>query len=87
MVAFWYFNKSEDTSSLLVADVKTTDSDEAKNIYSMQRKLVNVTLDDKLFINSVFLDLKDNHIDPVSQPVGRENPFAPVDEDSNVVER
>ena len=88
MIAFSYFNNTPDVSqSLLVTDVKSTDSDQAKYIYSMLQKLSQVTLNNSIFLEPAFQNLKDNNVDFPSQPAGRENPFAPVGSDSNATER
>ena len=83
MVAFWYLTKTDDTPAYLVSDVKTTDSIDAKYIYSILQQMAQVTLDDSVFSNSVFRNLKDNTVSFPPQSSGRNNPFAPVGSDTS----
>jgi hypothetical protein len=82
IVAFWYLNKTDSTTAYLAADVKTTDSVDAKYIYTILQKMAQVTLDDSIFSNSVFKSLKDNTAFFSPQPSGRNNPFSPIGTDS-----
>jgi phosphomevalonate kinase len=84
MVAFWYLTKTDNTASSLITDVKTTDSTDAKYIYTILQQMAQVTLDDSIFANPVFQNLKDNTVSFSPQASGRNNPFAPVGTDSNV---
>lgn len=84
MVAFWYLNKTDSTVGYLTADVKTTDSTDAKYIYSMLQKMAQVTLDDTIFANPIFKNLKDNTVSFSPQASGRTNPFAPIGTDSSI---
>ena len=83
MVAFWYLTKTDTTPAYLVSDVKTSDSVDAKYIYTILQKMAQVTLDDSVFSNSVFKNLKDNTVSFSPQSTGRNNPFAPVGSDMN----
>jgi hypothetical protein len=84
MVAFWYLTKTNDTTSYLVTDVKTTDSVDAKYIYNILQQMAKVNLDDSIFANQIFHNLKDNTVSFPPQSSGRNNPFAPVGTESNV---
>ncbi|MFA5652139.1 MAG: hypothetical protein WC933_02140 [Candidatus Paceibacterota bacterium] len=85
MVAFWYINKNpSDTGSTLIANINTTDSVDAKQIYNMLKQMEAVTLDDKIFVNPIFKNLKDNTVSFSPQASGRNNPFAPVGSDANI---
>ena len=84
MVAFWYLGKTDTSSSLLTADVKTTDSIDAKYIYNILQKMAQVNLDDSIFANLTFQNLKDNTVSFSPQASGRNNPFAPIGNDSNI---
>lgn len=82
MVAFWYLNKTDSPTTYLTADVKTTDSVDAKYIYNILQKMAQVNLDDSIFSNITFQNLKDNTVSFSPQPAGRNNPFAPVGVDA-----
>ncbi len=85
MVVFWYLGKNNtDMSSSLSADVRTTDSTDAKYIYNILQQMAQVSLDDSIFANPVFQNLKDNTVSFSPQSAGRNNPFAPVGADSNI---
>lgn len=82
MVAFWYLTKPADTTtSYLSADVKTTNSADAKYIYTILQQMAQVNLDDSIFTNPTFQNLKDNTAFFSPQVSGRNNPFAPVGTD------
>jgi hypothetical protein len=83
MIAFWYLTKTDTTPAYLVSDVKTSDSVDAKYIYTILQKMAQVTLDDSVFSNPVFKNLKDNTVSFSPQSAGRNNPFAPVGTDTN----
>ena len=79
LVAFWYLGKnSSDTSSSLTLDAQTTDSADAKYIYTILQQMAQVTLDDSIFSNPNFQNLKDNTVSLSPQASGRSNPFAPI---------
>ena len=81
MVAFWYLTKTDNTTAYLVTDIKTTDSVDAKYIYNILQQMAQVNLDDSIFSNHVFQNLKDNTVSFSPQSSGRNNPFAPVGTD------
>lgn len=85
MVAFWYLTKTDGTTAYLVTDVKTTDSVDAKYIYNILQQMAQVSLDDSLFSNQIFQNLKDNTVSFSPQSSGRNNPFAPVGSDLNAI--
>lgn len=87
MVAFWYFTKTDSSSSYLITDAKTTDSTDAKYISNMLQQMAKVTLDDSIFSNQIFQNLKDNTISLSLQQAGRNNPFAPIGNNSVVVSK
>jgi hypothetical protein len=78
MVAYWYLGQTNDSTAYLTADVKTTDSVDAKYIYSILQQMARVNLDDSIFSNTLFQNLKDNTVSFPQQLSGRNNPFAPV---------
>jgi len=84
MVAFWYLTKTDTTGSSLATDTKTSDSVDAKYIYNILQKMSQVNLDDSIFSNISFQNLKDNTVSLPSQLSGRNNPFAPIGADANI---
>ncbi len=85
MIAFWYLNKTDDTTAYLSTDVNTTDSVDAKYIYNILQQMAKVNLDDSIFSNTVFQNLKDNTAFFSPQASGRNNPFAPVGTDLDIL--
>ena len=83
IVAYWYLTKTDDTTAYLTADVKTTDSVDAKYVYNILKEMSVVNLDDSIFANQTFQNLKDNTVSFSPQASGRDNPFAPVGSDLN----
>jgi hypothetical protein len=85
MVAFWWINKDPNgTSSNLISSIQTADSLDAKYIYNMLQQMDKVTLDDKIFISTIFKNLQDNTRDFPAQSSGRNNPFSPTGSDFNI---
>lgn len=83
MVAFWYLTKSDIDTSYLVTENVAADSVDARYIYNILQQMAQVTLDDSVFSNSTFRNLKDNTASFSPQASGRNNPFAPVGNDSS----
>ncbi len=81
LIGFWYMTKTDSSTSYLTSDVKTTDSVDAKYIYTILQKMDQVTLDDSIFLSPAFQNLKDNTVSFSPQTAGRSNPFAPVGAD------
>ena len=75
------------TTSSLLAQNKTLQSPDAEYIYSLSQQLHQALLEDSIFSNPVFQSLKDNTAVFPSQPVGRNNPFAPIGTDSTFVQK
>ncbi len=84
MVAFWYLTKTDSPTSYLAASEKTANSTDAKYIYTILQKVRQVSLDDSIFQNPIFQNLKDNTAEFPLQDSGRSNPFAPIGNDLNV---
>lgn len=79
MVAFWYLKGSNSSSSSsLTATQSSSDSADAQYIYSLLQQMSQVKLDDSIFSDPSFENLKDNTVTFSSEPSGRNNPFAPV---------
>ena len=81
--AGFYLFKSNTTDQSLVANSKVSNSDEAQKIYNLLQKMSQVKLDDSIFSNQVFKNLKDNSIEILPQETYRENPFAPINSATN----
>ena len=84
MVAYWYLGKTDTSTAYLTSDVQSSNSVDAKYIYTILQKMSQVTLDDSIFTNSVFQTLKDNTVSFSPQLSGRNNPFAPIGTDSDI---
>lgn len=76
-----YFFPSDSSLPVLSVDTKTTNSSEARYIYTILKKMEKVSLDDSIFENNVFKSLKDNTVTFSPQESGRINPFAPIGSD------
>jgi hypothetical protein len=77
-----YLTKNQDTTGTsLVAEKKTADFADAKNILTLLNRMNQIKLDDSIFNSAVFQSLKDTTVTLVSQPTGRNNPFAPLGTD------
>jgi phosphomevalonate kinase len=83
MIAYWYLGQNNSSTAYLTTDVKTTDSVDAKYIYNILQQMARVNLDDSIFSNTLFQNLKDNTVSFPPQVSGRNNPFAPVGSDEN----
>jgi hypothetical protein len=86
MVAFWYLgnNNNNNTGSSLSLSTQTSDSADAKYIYNILQQMAQVTLEDSIFKDPIFQNLKDNTASFPSQAAGRNNPFAPTGTDLSV---
>ncbi len=78
-MGLWYLssNNAANTGSL-TAQVQTTQTSNAKDIYNLLQEMNTAKLDNSIFYNSVFTSLKDNTVTLTAPPSGRSNPFAPV---------
>ena len=81
MVAFWYLTKTDNSTAYLSTTSQTTNSTDATYIYNILSEMAKVNLDDSIFSNSVFQNLKDNTVSFSPKASGRNNPFAPVGSD------
>jgi len=81
-VVFWYLSRQNNSAEYLITDVSSTESVDAKYIYNILQKMAQVTLDNKIFTNQIFQNLKDNTVSFSPQAAGRNNPFAPIGSDS-----
>lgn len=80
-VAYSYLGQSDTSTSLLASDARTSDSEEARYIYNLARKIEQISLDDSILQDPVFRSLIDNTVSFPQQASGRNNPFAPVGTD------
>jgi len=82
-VVFVYFkNSSTDNSgSSIVAEKRVAEFAGAREILSLLNRMSVVKLDDSIFNDKSFISLQDTTVVLVSQPVGRNNPFAPLGSD------
>ncbi len=78
----WYLSGSnagnQSSLSSLTTTSATPQSSSAQYIYSLLQQMKQVKLDNSVFQNPEFKKLKDNTVTLSAQPSGRDNPFAPV---------
>lgn len=91
LLAFWYLGGSgantPSTSSLTATNnADTSNSADAQQIYSLLQQMNQVQqgndLNDSIFSNPTFQNLKDNSVSFTMPPAGRDNPFAPIGSNS-----
>jgi len=82
-VAFNYLkgNSNDNSGSSIVAEQKVAEFAGAREILNLLNRMSKVKLDDSIFNNNSFKSLKDTTVVLVGQPVGRDNPFAPLGTD------
>jgi len=80
MIAFSYLGNSgtSTSSTSLTATQSGSESADAQYIYSLLQQMNQVKLEDTVFSDPSFLNLKDNTVSFSAQPSGRDNPFSPV---------
>lgn len=79
--AFNYlFRQSSNTSSSLSVVASSAQNVDTKNILVLLQEMNLVKLDNTIFNGQVFKYLKDTSVTLVPQPVGRLNPFAPMNQ-------
>ncbi len=82
-IVFVYFkNSSKDNSGAsIVAEQRVTEFAGAREILSLLNRMSGVKLDNSIFSDNSFKSLRDTTVVLVAQPVGRNNPFAPLGTD------
>ena len=82
-VVFTYFKNisSDNSGSTIVAEQRVAEFAGAREILSLLNRMSNVKLDDSIFSDNSFKSLQDTTVVLVAQPVGRNNPFAPLGTD------
>ena len=78
---YFAFFSGSGSSALLTSSTGTTQTSRvSKELLATIGNLKNINLevDSKLFTDPAFLSLVDFHVDIPLQPVGRDNPFAPL---------
>lgn len=82
----WFLNNSSKPSgeSSLSANVSVPEPTDAQYIYSLLQKMPK-NLDDSIFSSPNFQNLKDNTVTLSAQAAGRNNPFAPIGNESRPV--
>ncbi|MFQ5661981.1 MAG: hypothetical protein ACE5F2_01885 [Candidatus Paceibacteria bacterium] len=77
-VAYTIFFGGEDDSLLVAEPQDNAASVEESNLLTLLLDLRSVKLNDTLFSDPVFKSLEDFGQELTAEPVGRENPFAPI---------
>ena len=80
--AIVYLRKGTVDDSSLSTDTQISNSADATLVYTLLKKMSFVKLDDSIFSNQLFINLKDNTVLLDKQEVGRENPFSPIGRDA-----
>ncbi len=75
---FYLSNQNNSSGSALVVGSKTQQSNGAEQIFVSLQKMAKVKLDDSIFSNQVFINLKDNSIEVLPQETRGSNPFTPI---------
>jgi len=83
--AYQYWVGAEDSTSQLISITNTTDGDVGSETLKLLSELRTLVLDEDIFADKVFQNLEDFSMELQSQPVGRNNPFAPVGTDGEYV--
>lgn len=78
-VAYTVLFGGQDNNLLVSERIDNTASAEESNLLTILLDLQEVELDESIFSDPVFRSLEDFGQDIVPEPVGRENPFAPID--------
>lgn len=83
-IAYGFLFGGEKDDSLLVSDSVFESSDSTgaiveSDLLTLLLDIRSIKLDESVFSNEAFKSLEDFGQDIVPEPVGRENPFAPVD--------
>jgi hypothetical protein len=76
-VAYSYFFTGKE-EAVLVQEGPSVQSDIDKDLIALLFELKQITLDDSIFSNKSFQSLEDFSKELVTEPIGRNNPFAPI---------
>lgn len=75
----WYgLSASTPSSDLVSTPISTASSPDEQGLIATLLTLRAVKLDGTIFTDPAFMSLKDFSTDIVAEPIGRENPFAPL---------
>lgn len=80
-MALIYLLKNPSDSSNLVAEKRTAEFASAKEVLNLLNRMSKVKLEDGIFYDKAFQSLNDTTVELVGQPIGRNNPFAPLGAD------
>lgn len=75
----YYFSKDEPVAEDLLVSEPVEDASVDGSLLSTLQELKSIGLDETLFTSSLFMSLSDFGRPIVAEPVGRPNPFAPLD--------
>ena len=77
-------NSGQDQGATLTSETRTANYADAQTILTLLNQMSKIKLDNSIFFNQIFQSLKDTSVVLVSQPTGRDNPFAPIGTPSRV---
>ncbi len=86
MGAAFYLNGKNESDSSFSTQGQTSQSADAKYILSILSQMNDVKLEDGIFDEEIFKNLKDNTVTFTDQPSGRNNPFAPLGNESFIAQ-
>lgn len=76
---FAFFSGAGSSALLSSSSGTAATSQVSKELLVTIGNLKGISLDNKLFVDEAFTSLVDFHVDIPLQPVGRDNPFQPLD--------
>ncbi len=76
--AYFIFFAGDDSAQLLTETTATSTSQVSRELLETLADLRSIKLDNSIFDDQAFLSLVDFRVDIPLQPVGRDNPFAPL---------
>jgi len=79
IVAFIWLGSSEEQPELLTSESVVETSAAEQELVDSLLQLRSISLDGTLFLDPAFVSLQDSGVDILSEPIGKRNPFAPLD--------
>lgn len=83
--AYQYWTKADTSSQLISSGVGSTAGSIGSETLQILSELRTLKLDEDIFSDKAFRSLEDFSMELQPQPVGRNNPFAPLGTDGNYV--
>lgn len=74
----YFFGGSTDTSPLSVTTPDVGSSEAGRDLLLLLAELKTLRLDESIFTDPQFRNLKNFRVELIPEPIGRDNPFAPI---------